>query len=122
MAESILNSTKKILGISADYDAFDQDVIMHTNSAFATLHQLGLGPDEGFMIEDDAALWRDFLDDDMRLNSIKTYVYLKVRLLFDPPTNSFTITALQEQVKEIEWRVSAYREVRDNPQVFERRR
>lgn len=115
MSDSILNSTKKVLGIDADYDAFDPDIIMHINSAFSTLNQLGLGPDEGFMIEDDTTVWGDFLDDDKRLNSIKTLVYIKVRILFDPPTTSFVLAAQQEQIKELEWRLNVYREGRDHP-------
>ena len=113
MDESILNSVKKILGIASDYDAFDTDIIIHINSVFSTLNQLGLGPDEGFMIEDDSAVWGDFLLDDMRFNAVKTYVYLKVRILFDPPTSGFVLTALQEQSKELEWRLNVYREGRD---------
>ena len=110
MDDSILNSVKKILGIAPDYDAFDTDVIIHINSVFSTLNQLGLGPNEGFMIEDDSAVWEDFLLGDMRLNAIKTYVYLRVRVLFDPPTTGFTLTALQEQIKELEWRMNVVRE------------
>lgn len=113
MSESILDSTKKILGIDPSYDAFDMDITMHINSAFSTLHQLGLGPEEGFMIEDDGEEWGDLLEDDRRLNSIKSYVYLKVRVVFDPPTTSFTLSALQEQIKELEWRLNTYREGRD---------
>ena len=113
MDESILNSVKKILGIAPDYDAFDTDIIIHINSVFSTLTQLGIGPDEGFMVEGPEAEWGDFLLDDMRLNSVKTYVYLKVRVLFDPPTSGFVLTALQEQSKELEWRLNVYREGRD---------
>ncbi|QAU06721.1 virion structural protein [Gordonia phage Chikenjars] len=113
MSESILNSTKKILGIDEDYDAFDMDVILHINSALSTLNQLGLGPEEGFMIEDESAEWGDLLEDDMRLNSVKSLVYLKVRLMFDPPTTSFALTAMQEQIRELEWRLNVYREGRD---------
>ena len=114
MDDSILNSVKKILGIASDYDAFDTDVIIHVNSVFSTLNQLGLGPSEGFMIEDDSAVWEDFLLGDMRLNHVKTYVYLRVRVLFDPPTTGFTLTAMQEQLKELEWRLSFFREVQDH--------
>lgn len=110
MDDSILNSVKKILGIAADYDAFDTDIIVHTNSVFSTLNQLGLGPKEGFMIEDDSAVWEDFLLGDMRLNAVKTYTYLRVRVLFDPPTTGFVLTALQEQIKELEWRMNVVRE------------
>ncbi|WKW86797.1 hypothetical protein SEA_CONLEY_11 [Gordonia phage Conley] len=113
MSESILDSTKKILGIGEDYDAFDIDVIMHINGALSTLHQLGLGPEEGFMITDSSEEWGDLLEEDARLNSIKTYIYLKVRILFDPPSTSFVLSALQEQIKELEWRLNVYREGRD---------
>lgn len=110
MDDSILNSVKKILGIAPDYDAFDTDVIIHINSVFSTLTQLGLGPNEGFRIEDASAVWEDFLLGDMRLNAIKTYVYLRVRILFDPPTTGFVLAALQEQIKELEWRMNVVRE------------
>ena len=117
MDESILNSVKKILGIAPDYDAFDTDIIIHINSVFASLNQMGLGPDEGFMIEDETTEWGSFLLDDMRLNSVKTYIYLRVRVLFDPPTTGFTLTAIQEQIKEFEWRLNVYREGRDHGSV-----
>ena len=110
MDDSILNSVKKILGIASDYDAFDTDIIIHINSVFSTLTQLGLGPNEGFMIEDASAVWEDFLLGDKRLNAIKTYVYLRVRVLFDPPTTGFVLAALQEQIKELEWRMNVVRE------------
>lgn len=110
MTDSILTSTKKILGIAEDYEAFDVDVLTHINSVFSTLNQLGIGPEEGFVIEDAAATWSDFLGDDLRLNNVKTYVYLRVRLLFDPPTTSFLIASLNEQAKELEWRMNVQRE------------
>jgi hypothetical protein len=109
---SILTSTKKILGLDESYTAFDPDVITHINAAFSTLTQLGVGPAEGFMIEDETAVWDDFLvfADDLQYNSIKTYVYLRVRMLFDPPSTSFVITALNDQLKELEWRLNVHRE------------
>ncbi len=110
MSESILISTKKILGLEADYTPFDLDVITHINSVFSTLEQLGIGPEDGFMIEGDEPTWADFLGDDKRLNAVKTYVYLRVRLLFDPPGSSYLITALQEQARELEWRLNVTRE------------
>lgn len=110
MDMSILNSTKKILGIASSYTAFDLDIITHINTAFSTLTQLGVGPAEGFMIEDDTATWADFIVDDIQLNSVKSYVYLRVRLLFDPPATSYLITASQEQVRELEWRLNTHRE------------
>jgi hypothetical protein len=109
MSNSILLSTKKTLGLAEDYTAFDQDIIMHINSVFSVLHQLGIGPLEGFEIIDDTDTWEDFASD-VRLNSIRSYVYLRVRLLFDPPTTSFLLNALQEQIKELEWRLNVYRE------------
>jgi hypothetical protein len=110
METSILTGTKKILGLAEDYTAFDHDVITHINTAFSTLTQLGVGPAEGFMIEDDTAVWTDFIIDDLQYNSVKTYVYLRVRMLFDPPGTSFVITALNEQIKELEWRLNIHRE------------
>lgn len=110
--DSILDSTKKTLGIEPDYDVFDPDLILHINSVFATLEQLGIGPEEGFEIEDADATWDEFLGGDKRLNAVRTYLYLRVKLLFDPPSTSFTLNAMQEQVREHEWRLNAYREGR----------
>lgn len=107
MEQSILTSTKKILGIESDYTAFDLDIITHINSAFSTLSQLGLGPVGGFAIEDESAEWADFYSED-ETNSIKTYVYLKVRLLFDPPQTSYLIAALEKQIEEYEWRLNVH--------------
>lgn len=107
---SILRSTKKILGIDADYTAFDADIMTHINTVFSILSQLGIGPTTGFMIEDDDDTWDAFLGDDPNLNAVKTYVYLRVRLLFDPPTTSYMITSMQEQIKELEFRLNVYRE------------
>jgi hypothetical protein len=110
MTDSILDSTKKCLNLSSDYTPFDQDVIMHINSVFSTLNQLGVGPETGFMIEDKDAVWSDFLEGDLRLNNIKTYVYLRVRMLFDPPTIGYLAEAMKDQIKELEWRINAQRE------------
>lgn len=108
--DSILTSTKKILGIDETYTEFDVDILMHINSVFATLNQLGIGPSIGFAIMDDTPTWDAFLGTDPRLNSVKIYMYLRVRLLFDPPSTSYLITALNEQVRELEWRLNVYRE------------
>lgn len=110
MTQSILDSVKKVCGIEASYTAFDIDIIMHINSVFSTLNQLGVGPVNGFMIDDATATWDQFLGADPRLNHIKSYMYLRVRLLFDPPATSFTIEALKDQYKELEWRISVQRE------------
>jgi hypothetical protein len=110
MSDSILISTKKALGLDADYTAFDPDVIMHINSVFSILNQLGVGPEFGFSIVDDSAVWDDFLVGDVRFNTVRTYVFLRVRLLFDPPTTSYLITALTEQYRELEWRMNVQHE------------
>lgn len=110
MSDSILNSTKKILGLEEDYTAFDADVMMHINSVFGILTQLGIGPAEGFVIEDDELTWDAFIGADPRLNSVKTYIYLRVRLLFDPPSTSYLISSMKEQVQELEWRLNVQRE------------
>ncbi|MET0786503.1 MAG: hypothetical protein ABWY25_07355 [Paenisporosarcina sp.] len=110
MEESILNSTKKILGLDADYTPFDLDVITHINAAFSILNQLGVGPEEGFSIDDDTAVWGDFSCPPNQLHLVKTYVYLKVRLLFDPPATSYLIEAANQQIKEYEWRLNIFRE------------
>jgi hypothetical protein len=110
MSESILQSVKKTLNLQADYEAFDQDVVMHINSVFSTLNQLGVGPALGFMIEDESKTWGEFFGTDSRLNHIKTYVYLRVRLIFDPPATGFHTEAMKEQIKELEWRLNVQRE------------
>jgi hypothetical protein len=110
METSILNSTKKILGLAEDYTVFDHDVITHINTAFSILTQLGLGPTAGFMIEDDTAEWYDFVGDNAQLNSVKTYVFLKVRQFFDPPQTSYLIAAMEKQIEELEWRLNVTRE------------
>lgn len=110
MDHSILNSTKKILGIDASYDAFDTDILVHINSVFSTLNELGIGPDEGFMIEDASATWDTFLGTDFRLNHIRSYVWLRVKLLFDPPSTSFAIESMNRQIEQLEWRINVQRE------------
>lgn len=104
--DSILTSIKKMLGIAEEYTHFDDDLIMHINSVFSTLTQIGVGPSEGFSISDEHANWEDFIPPDNRLNNVKTYIYQKVRLMFDPPVSSAHLTALNESVKELEWRLN----------------
>lgn len=110
MEQSILISTKKILGIAEDYTAFDLDIITHINTAFSTLTQLGVGPVTGFMIESDEELWEDFILEDLQYNAVKSYVFLKVRQLFDPPTTSYLIAAQERQIEQLEWRLNVHRE------------
>lgn len=104
--ESILTSIKKLLGIEDEYTQFDSDLIMHINTVFLNLTQLGVGPSEGFMIEDDAAIWEDFIGDSTQLQAVKTYVYLKVKLLFDPPLSSSVIDSMNRMISELEWRLN----------------
>ena len=104
--ESILNSIKKQLGIPAEYDHFDPDIIMHINSVFMILNQLGVGPEEGFYIEDDVTTWSDYLDDPTQLQMVKTYMGQKVRLLFDPPASSTVMNAMNQAIAEFEWRLN----------------
>lgn len=103
--DSILDSTKKVLGLDEGYNAFDVDILMHINSVFSTLTQLGVGPEEGYYIEDNNDKWADYLGSKKFLNFVKSYMYLRVRLLFDPPPTSFAISALNEQRLEHEWRI-----------------
>ena len=104
--ESILISVKKLLGITEEYDQFDPDIIMHINSVFMILTQLGVGPAEGFSIEDDTAVWTDFIQDVKKLESVKTYIYLKVKLAFDPPLSSAVIESMNRLINELEWRLN----------------
>lgn len=104
--DSILTSIKKLLGMDADYTAFDTDVTIHINTALAILCQLGVGPDSGFRIRDATATWQDFVGDDPRLDDVKDYIYLKVKLLFDPPASSAAIQSTEKLLAEIEWRLN----------------
>lgn len=105
--ESILTSIKKMLGIEADYKHFDQDIITHINSTFNILNQLGVGPEEGYVISGDSETWEDFLGEFVRsLAMIKSYVCLKVRMLFDPPSSSIIVNAFNESIKEYESRIN----------------
>lgn len=110
METSILISTKKILGIAEDYTVWDLDIITHINSAFTTLTQLGVGPAAGYMIVDETDQWSDFIGDDLQLNSVKTYIGLRVRLIFDPPNTSYAIAAMTDQIEQLEWRLNVHRE------------
>lgn len=110
MTPSILQSIKKTVNLAPEYEAFDQDILMHINTVFSTLNQLGVGPALGFLVEDGGQTWGEFLGNDPRLNHVKTYVYLRVRLLFDPPATGFHVKALQDQITEYEWRLNTQRE------------
>ena len=107
LLESILTSIKKLLGIAEDYEHFDSDLIIHINSVFSILTQLGVGPENGFMITDKSAVWRDFILDETKIQIVKSYMHLKVKLLFDPPLGSAVIEAMNRMISEFEWRLNA---------------
>lgn len=94
------------MGIAEECEDFDDELILFINSVFSTLNQLGVGPETGFAIQDDIANWSDYLNDDLNLNSVKTYVCLKVKLMFDPPSSSTVIEAINREIKELEWRIN----------------
>lgn len=104
--ESILTSIKKLLGIPEDYEQFDQDIIMHINSVCMILSQLGVGPKDGYSINGKDNTWNEFISDNKLLEAVKSYMYLKVRLLFDPPTSSALIESANRMINEFEWRIN----------------
>ena len=106
MDSSILTSIKKLLGIAEEDTSFDQDIIMHINTVFAILAQLGVGPTNGFSIEDDGAIWSDYLGNSTNLELVKSYIYMKVRSMFDPPTSSILADAMNKNISELEWRIN----------------
>jgi hypothetical protein len=108
--DSILDSTKKAIGLGADYDVFDPDILMHINSVFETLRQLGVGPQEGFTVEDSQTTWNTFLEEPRLLNPARQYVFYKVRLAFDPPPTSFHVAAIEKQIAELEFRMTVTRD------------
>lgn len=113
MQESILTSIKKLLGITEEYKHFDADIIMHINSVFMILMQLGIGPADGFSISDDSSVWSDFLSDATWLEGVKSYVYLKVSLLFDPPQSGTLIGSREKLIEEFEYRCRVEQEFRN---------
>lgn len=112
--DSILTSIKKLLGIAEEYEHFDSDLIMHINSVFMVLNQLGVGPVEGFSITDKTETWEDFTQNNLMIQSVKSYVYLKVRLLFDPPSSSAVMESINRQISELEWRLNLSVDTRGN--------
>ena len=106
MEENILDSIKKLLGIPEDYTAFDQDIMIHVNSVFMILYELGVGPSNGYSLKDGTEKWGDFISDDENLEGIKTYVYMKVKTIFDPPLNSAVLASMKELISEFEWRIN----------------
>lgn len=105
--ESILTSVKKICGIPEEYDAFDMDIILHINSVFMILAQMGVGPTNAYQIKDKSNEWAEFIStEDVNFESVKTYVGLKVRLIFDPPQGSVSKECLKQVIDELEWRLN----------------
>lgn len=103
----ILGDTKKILGVAPDYTAFDLDIITHINSTLSILSALGVGSETGFFIEDSNTDWDEFPISPNQMSLVRTYLYLKVRMLFDPPATSYLIEAMEKQIAEHEWRLCA---------------
>lgn len=107
--ESILTSIKKLLGPTEEQTHFDTDIITHINSVFSDLALLGVGPSEGFSIEDSSATWDEFFEGfpyPNLLNSVKTYMYLKVKILFDPPANSSVLKSYEQEIAKYEWKIN----------------
>lgn len=107
MVDSILTSIKGLVGVTPSDTNFDNEIIIHINSAFMALQQLGVGPSTGFYISSDEEIWSDILEDRKDLESVKTYIYLKVRLVFDPPQNSFLVDSIKNMITELEFRLNA---------------
>lgn len=108
MTDSILETTKKMLGVDESYDVFDPDIIMHINSVFVVLNQLGVGPSKCFSISDETTTWAEFFSNEEVLEMVKTYMYMKVKLIFDPPISSVVMQAAKETIAELEWRMNVF--------------
>jgi hypothetical protein len=113
MDESILESIKKLLGLDKSYTVFDQDILIHINTVFMILYQLGVGPENGYKITGSLNVWSEFTNDEVLLESVKSYIYLKVRMMFDPPQSSALMQAMNEQIKELEWRLNVANDVKE---------
>ena len=117
ITDSVLTSIKKLLGIADEYEHFDADLIIHINSVFSILTQLGVGSSKGFMIEDKSATWKDFISDKSKYMLVKSYMHLKVKLLFDPPLSSAVLECYKTQISEYEWRLNVAAE-KDEPEHY----
>lgn len=104
--ESILTSIKKLLGITEECESFDTDIIIHINSVFNVLTQLGVGPTKGFRIKDKTTTWDEFISDTEDLDDVKSYMYMKVKLIFDPPLSSVVTESMKRMIDEFEWRIN----------------
>ncbi len=103
---SILNTIKKLIGLDKDYGAFDLDLIVAINSSFTVLRQLGVGPTYEYSISGPDETWSDFFGDAKQISLAKSYVYLRAKLLFDPPASSSLLDAIKQQISEFEWRLT----------------
>ena len=112
MNESILTSIKKLLGIAEEYTHFDTDIMIHINSVLMDLQQLGVGPEDGFKIDNVEDAWSEFLPSDKNLEAVKTYIYLRVRIIFDPPTNGAVMEAYKQEINKLEWRLNVQAELK----------
>lgn len=112
--DSILTSTKKLLGLTEEYEPFDNDITIYINSALSTLTQLGIGPAEGYRIKDETAKWSEYLGDDPRLEFVREYVYLKVKLVFDPPASASVLDAYNKIIAELEWRICHHNDINNS--------
>ncbi len=107
MNESILDSIKKDLGLTSDYDAFDSDILMYINGVFMTLYQLGVNSVKDKHLSDSDVTWEEYFEDDLDLiDLIHPYTFFKVRLMFDPPTSSYVVESINKQINEYEWRIN----------------
>lgn len=106
MTDSIFESVKKVVGLLGDDDSFDEDLLLHINSVVSTLRQLGLSIPADFYVRDDDQTWQNLLGEFRDLDLVKSYMAMKVRLMFDPPTSSFGLKSMEEMVKEYEWRIN----------------
>ena len=106
--DSILTSIKKLMGLTEEYDAFDQDILILINSVLFELEQIGVKAKEGFVLSDKTAVWSDYSDDDRLLNMLKPYIYMKTKLTFDPPTSSGALDSINRIIDRFEWRINLY--------------
>lgn len=105
MNDSILDTIKKMLGVDPSYTQFDEDIVVLINSAFSNLAQVGIIPNSGYRIESSSNTWDEVLGEHLNYDNLKSYIYLKVRVLFNPPSTSFALQAIQDEIKELEWRI-----------------
>ena len=106
--DSILTSIKKLMGLTEEYDAFDQDILILINSVLFELEQIGVKAKDGFSLTDKTVVWSDYSDDDRLLNALKPYIYMKTKLTFDPPTSSGALDSMNRIIDRFEWRINLY--------------